>query len=82
MVLSFIRYKINKTDYTQWYSIGYPIYVDVINRNNIVRYIFNRDAFPEKKGETIEIDQLTNLIIAFHYLLRNAVALWPVSGSF
>lgn len=60
----FIRYKINKTDYTQWYSIGYPIYVDVINRNNIVRYIFNRDAFPEKKGETIKINQLTNLIIA------------------
>ena len=60
----FIRYKINKTDYTQWYSIGYPIYVDVINRNNIVRYIFNRDAFPEKTGETIVIDQLTNLIIA------------------
>lgn len=60
----FIRYKINKTDYTQWYPIGYPIYIDVINRNNIVRYIFNRDAFPEKKEETIEIDQLTNLIIA------------------
>ena len=60
----FIRYKINKTDYTQWYSIGYPIYVDVINRNNIVRYVFNRDAFPEKKGETIKINQLTNLIIA------------------
>lgn len=60
----FIRYKINKIDYTQWYSIGYPIYVDVINRNNIVRYIFNRDAFPEKKDETIKIDQLTNLIIA------------------
>lgn len=60
----FIRYKINKTDYTQWYSIGYPIYVDVINRNNIVRYIFNREAFPEKKGETIKINQLTNLIIA------------------
>lgn len=60
----FIRYKINKTDYTQWYPIGYPIYIDVINRNNIVRYIFNRDAFPEKKGETIKINQLTNLIIA------------------
>lgn len=60
----FIRYKINKTDYTQWYPIGYPIYVDTINRNNIVRYIFNRDAFPEKKGEIIKIDQLTNLIIA------------------
>lgn len=59
----FIRYKINKTDYTQWYPIGYPIYIDVINRNNIVRYIFNRDAFPEKPNETIKIDQLTSLII-------------------
>lgn len=58
----FIRYKINKTDYTQWYHIGYPIYIDVINRNNIVRYIFNREAFPEK-NETIKIDQLTSLII-------------------
>lgn len=55
----FIRYKINKTDYTQWYPIGYPIYVDVINRNNIVRYIFNRDAFPENG----EINSLSNLII-------------------
>ena len=60
----FIRYKINKTDYTQWYPIGYPIYIDVINRNNIIRYIFNRDAFPEKTNETIKINQLTNLIIA------------------
>lgn len=60
----FIRYKINKTDYTQWYPVGYPIYVDVLNRNNIVRYIFNRDAFPEKSEETIELDQLTSLIIA------------------
>lgn len=59
----FIRYKINKTDYTQWYSIGHPIYIDTINRNNIVRYIFNRDAFPEKPNETIKIDHLTSLII-------------------
>lgn len=59
----FIRYKINKTDYTQWYPIGYPIYIDTINRNNIVRYIFNREAFPEKPHETIKIDQLTSLII-------------------
>ena len=59
----FIRYKINKTDYTQWYPIGYPIYIDTINRNNIVRYIFNRNAFPEKPNETIKIDQLTSLLI-------------------
>ena len=59
----FIRYKINKTDYTQWYPIGYPIYIDIINRNNIVRYIFNRDAFPERAKETTEINQLTSLLI-------------------
>lgn len=59
----FIRYKINKNDYTQWYPIGYPIYIDTINRNNIVRYIFNRDAFPEKANEIIKIDQLTSLLI-------------------
>lgn len=59
----FIRYKINKTDYTQWHPIGYPIYIDTIDRNNIVRYIFNRNAFPEKANETIEIDQLTSLLI-------------------
>lgn len=59
----FIRYKINKTDYTQWYPIGYPIYIDAINRNNIVRYIFNRDGFPEKPHETVKIDQLTSLTI-------------------
>lgn len=59
----FIRYKINKNDYTQWYPIGYPIYIDIINRNNIVRYIFNRNAFPERPNETIKIDQLTSLLI-------------------
>jgi hypothetical protein len=59
----FIRYKINKTDYTQWYPIGYPIYIDTINRNNIVRYIFNRDAFPRKPNEIIKLNQLTSLII-------------------
>lgn len=59
----FIRYKINKIDYTQWYPIGYPIYIDTINRNNIVRYIFNRDAFPKEVNETTKIDQLTSLLI-------------------
>ena len=26
----FIRYKIDKTNYTKWYSIGFPIFNDVI----------------------------------------------------
>lgn len=53
----FIRYKINKNDYTQWYPIGYPIYVDTLNENQIVRYCFNRSlnireaiSQPDKPG--------------------------------
>ena len=33
----FIRYKINKNDYTQWYSFGYPIYSDTLVEKQIVR---------------------------------------------
>ena len=32
----FIRYKINKTDYTQWYPIGYPIYIDTLNDKGLL----------------------------------------------
>lgn len=53
----FIRYKINKTDYTQWYPIGYPIYVDTLIEKQIVRYCFNRSlhlhypvTFPSQPG--------------------------------
>ena len=38
----FIRYKINKNDYTQWYSFGYPIYSDTLVEKQIVRYCFGR----------------------------------------
>lgn len=36
----YIRFKINKTDYTQWYNFGYPIFVDDIYRQQIFRYCF------------------------------------------
>ena len=39
----FIRYKINSVDYTQWYSFGYPIYIDSIEQFQIIRYCYNRD---------------------------------------
>ena len=39
----FIRYKIDKTDYTQWYNFGQPIYVDTINNNSIIKYCYNRN---------------------------------------
>lgn len=34
----FIRYKINKVDYTQWYPIGYPILIDSLKKQNIIKY--------------------------------------------
>lgn len=41
----FFRLKISNysNDYTQWYPIGYPIYIDDINKHSIIKYIFNRD---------------------------------------
>ena len=36
----FIRYKIDNTDYTQWYNFGQPIYVDTINNNSIIKYCY------------------------------------------
>lgn len=40
----FIRYKINSVDYTQWYSVGTPIYVDSLEQYQIIRYAYNRDT--------------------------------------
>src|SRR5690606_23442796 len=40
----FIRYKINTVDYTQWYSVGFPIYVDTLEKYQIVRYCYNRET--------------------------------------
>lgn len=36
----YIRYKINKNDYTQWFNIGYPIFVDTLIRQEIFRYCY------------------------------------------
>lgn len=40
----FLRYKINSVDYTQWYSIGFPVYVDTLEQFQIIRYCYNRDT--------------------------------------
>lgn len=42
----FFRYQINAYNqtYTQWYPIGFPIYVDTINKNGIIKYVFNRET--------------------------------------
>ena len=54
----FIRYKIDKTDYTQWYNFGQPIYVDTINNNSIIKYCYPRNILV---GGT-EYDTLINLL--------------------
>lgn len=36
----FIRYKINKSDYTQWFNFAYPIFVDNIEPTQLFRYNF------------------------------------------
>jgi hypothetical protein len=46
----FIRYKINSVDYTQWYSFGYPIYIDTIEQFQIIRYCYNRDHQMKNEG--------------------------------
>lgn len=35
----FIRYKINFSDYTQWYHIGYPIFISDLKKQNIIKYL-------------------------------------------
>lgn len=39
----FIRFKINKIDYTQWYNFGTPIFVDNIEEVNIIKHGFNQN---------------------------------------
>lgn len=48
----YIRFKINKTDYTQWYNFGYPIFVDDIYRQQIFRYCFYQYRTGRNDAET------------------------------
>ena len=37
----FIRYKINKNDYTKWFPIGFPIFITALELRNIFKYGLN-----------------------------------------
>ena len=39
----FIRYKINESDYTQWFNLGYPIFVDTLIKQEIFRYCYPQE---------------------------------------
>lgn len=40
----FIRFKINKVDYTKWFPFGQPVFVDDIEEVNIIKYGFNQSV--------------------------------------
>lgn len=46
----FIRYKINKNDYTKWYPLGYPIFITALEFRNIFKYGLNGGT---RNGSTI-----------------------------
>jgi hypothetical protein len=48
----FIRYKIDKTNYTKWYSIGFPIFNDVIIPQVINKVCFRKTNVYEPKDES------------------------------
>lgn len=48
----YIRYKINKYDYTQWFSIGYPI-INEFKQNTILHEKVTTNAKNEPDGETL-----------------------------
>ena len=54
----FIRYKIDNTDYTQWYNFGQPIYIDTINNNSIIKYCYPKNIIVGRN----EYVNLTNLL--------------------
>lgn len=58
----YIRFKINKTDYTQWYNFGYPIFVDDIYRQQIFRYCFYQYRTGRNYAETdlYNVDEVDN----------------------
>lgn len=55
----FIRIKINKIDYTQWYSFGCPIFIDSIDEVNIIKYGFNQNINADGLGPSDDSVQFT-----------------------
>ena len=39
----FVRFKINSVDYTQWFSFGFPIFVDTLEQYAVTKYAFRQN---------------------------------------
>lgn len=55
----FVRYKINKYDYTKWFPIGYPIFVDTFSNNKIIDYKYSAPL--SKENATVATYQEINI---------------------
>ena len=38
----FVRFKINSVDYTQWFSFGFPIFIDTLEHYAVTKYAFRQ----------------------------------------
>ena len=38
----FVRFKINSVDYTQWFSFGFPIFIDTLEQYAVTKYAFRQ----------------------------------------
>ena len=49
----FIRFKINKVDYTSWFHLGYPIFVSDIIERDIIKYYYSGwiNDLPDSSGK-------------------------------
>lgn len=57
----FLRFKISDNNYTQWYNFGYPVFVDSVDPQNIIRYCYGTN-FALKGGEFKPGDALNQSI--------------------
>ena len=49
----FIRYKINSFDYTKWFSLGYPILINEIEKYSLFNYNINKEEDIKDNGNFI-----------------------------
>lgn len=50
----FIRYKINSVDYTKWFSLGYPILIDAIEKYSLFDYNILKESDDKVGNQYVE----------------------------
>lgn len=58
----FIRYKINSVDYTKWYDIGFPIFIDELEKVQLFNYFIKGQFYPYGQYTIRHYDYIGNAI--------------------